>query len=168
MPAPSHRSQFSPALRRSSSLRATGFSLVECVLAIGVVSFAFVSILAMIPMGMTAFRQAVDTTVGSQIVHRLINEAQQTDYSTLVANPTSEHYFDDQGNEVATMADSIYTVDVTVTAPTSLPNTATPDSTNLATVVVKLANNPGHRATPFDGTSPLSYATYTALIARNQ
>jgi uncharacterized protein (TIGR02598 family) len=168
MLAPNHSSPSPAALRRSPLLRAAGFSLVECVLAIGVVSFAFVSILAMIPMGMTAFRQAVDTTVGSQIVHRLINEAQQTDYSTLVATPTTERYFDDQGNEVQTIADSIYTVDVTVTAPTTLPNTATPDSTNLATVVVRFANNPGHRPTPFDGTNPLSYATYTALIARNQ
>jgi uncharacterized protein (TIGR02598 family) len=168
MPAPCHCPQISDPLRRSSSPRATGFSLVELVLAIGVVSFAFVSIFSLIPMGMTAFRQAVDTTVGAQIAHRLINEAQQTDYSTLIATPIAEHYFDDQGNEVPTIADSIYTVDVTVTAPTSLPNTATPDSTNLATVVVKLANNPAHRPTPFDGTSPISYATYTALIARNQ
>ena len=168
MPATSHRSPFPAALRRPSSLRIAGFSLVELVLAIGIVSFAFVSILSLIPMGMTAFQQAIDTTVGSQIVRRLINEAQQTDYATLVATPTSEHYFDDQGNEVPNMAASIYTADVTVTAPTSLPNTATPDSTNLATVVVKLANNPGHRATPFDGTNPISYATYTALIARNQ
>jgi uncharacterized protein (TIGR02598 family) len=168
MPESNLRSPLPATLRRSASPQATGFSLVELVLAIGIVSFAFVSIFSLIPMGMMAFRQAVDTTVGSQIVHRLINEAQQTDYSALIATPTTERYFDDQGNEVPTIADSIYTVDVTVTAPTSLPNTATPDSTNLATVVVKLANNPAHLPAPFDGASPVSYATYTALIARNQ
>ena len=153
---------------RFRAVRRTGFSLVELVLAIGIVSFAFLSLFALLPAGLTIFRQSMDTTIGSQIVHRIINEAQQTDYPTLIAVPASERYFDDQGNEVETIADSIYTVEITVTAPTTLPNASTPDSTSLATMVVKFANNPGHRSAPFDAGNPIPYAVYTALIAKNQ
>ena len=148
--------------------RRSGFSLIEVVLAIGIVSFAFVALFALVPAGLTIFRQAMDTTIGSQIVRRIINEAQQTDYQTLTAASATERYFDDQGNEVETMNDSIYTVAITVTAPTTLPNTSTPDSTSLATVIVKLANNPGHNPAPFDSASQITYAVYSALIAKNQ
>ncbi len=166
----SHRSH-SPrgtALRRSRTSHRSGFSLVELVLAIGIVSFAFVSLFALLPAGLTTFRQTMDTTIGSQIVHRIINEAQQTDYPTLVATPTLDRYFDDQGNEVDSLDNSIYTVEVSVTAPTSLPNTSTPDSTSLATVIVKLANNPAHKVSPFETASPNSYSVYSAVIAKNQ
>jgi uncharacterized protein (TIGR02598 family) len=148
-----------------------GFSLVEVVLAIGIVGFAFVAMFGLLPVGLSTFRQAVDNSVGSQIVQRLINDAQQTDYPELIkisAAQPSRRYFDDQGNEVTSINDSIYTAELTVIAPTSLPNTSTPPTDNLATVIVKLANNPAHNATPFDPGSKIAYSTYSALIARNQ
>jgi uncharacterized protein (TIGR02598 family) len=148
--------------------RTKAFSLVEVVLAIGVVAFAFLAMFGLLPVGLTTFRQAVDTTLGSQIVQRIINEAQQTDYPTLIANPTAQRYFDDQGNEVASLNNSLYTAEITVSAPTSLPNTSTPDSTSLATVSVKFVNNPGHNPSPFAATSNIPYSVYSALIARNQ
>jgi uncharacterized protein (TIGR02598 family) len=171
MSHPTNCSAFGPlgaTSMRCRQPRPAGFSLIELVLAIGIVSFAFVSLLALLPAGVTIFRDTMDTTIGSQIVHRVINEQQQTDYPTLVAAPTTERYFDDQGNEVESLDDSIYTVEITVTAPTSLPNTSTPDSTSLATVTVKLANNPGHNPAPFDGASRIPCTVYSALIAKNQ
>jgi uncharacterized protein (TIGR02598 family) len=137
-------------------------------MAIGIVSFAFMALFALVPAGLTTFRHTMDTTIGSQIVHRVINEAQQTDYPTLISTSTNERYFDDQGNEVQSVEDSIYVVEVTVTAPTALPNTSTPDSTSLATVVVKLANDPGHHPSPFDPASRVSYSVNSAVIAKNQ
>jgi uncharacterized protein (TIGR02598 family) len=90
---------------------------VEVVLAIGVVAFAFLAIFALIPTGMTTFRQAMDTSVGAQIAQRIAGELQETEYFTLLkscdpdltnlaANPYDQHgvlprrYFDDQGNEI--------------------------------------------------------------------
>jgi uncharacterized protein (TIGR02598 family) len=96
-----------------------GFSLVEVVLAVGVVSFAFVAILGLLPAGMTQFRQAVDLSVCSQIAQRVIIDAQQTDFNVLTdstnANTTIDNftfrapgegkerlrYFDEQANEIA-------------------------------------------------------------------
>lgn len=149
--------------------RTAGFSLVEVVLSIGIVAFAFVAMFGLIPAGLSTFRQAVENSLGSQIVQRLINEAQQTDFTTLIAAPTGPlRFFDDQGNEVTSIQDSIYSAEVTVTAPTTLPNTSTPATTSLATVTVKLAHNPGRNPSPFAAASKIRFATYTALIAKNQ
>jgi uncharacterized protein (TIGR02598 family) len=95
---------------------------VEVVLAVGVVAFAFVAVLGLLPAGMTQFRQAVDTSVCAQISQRIIMDAQQADFDVLVdkdvtspsgAPPTPHftfrapsvgagafRYFDEQGNEV--------------------------------------------------------------------
>ncbi len=148
--------------------RTKAFSLVEIVLAIGIVSFAFVAIFGLLPVGMTTFRQAMDTTVSSQIVQRVVNEAQQTDFSTLTANAGTPQlrYFDEQGNEVPSQNDYIYTVQVTVTPKTALPNAGS--SENLATIAVMIASNPGHNPSPFAATSKLPVSYYAAYVARNQ
>jgi uncharacterized protein (TIGR02598 family) len=70
-----------------------GFSLVEVVLAVGVVAFAFVAILGLIPAGMTQFRQAIDTTVCAQIAQRVIGDAQQTNYDELIDREGMEARF---------------------------------------------------------------------------
>lgn len=160
--------------RRSSPLpgtacpQAAGFSLVEVVLCIGIVAFAFLAIFSLVPVGLTTFRQAIDNSLGSQIVQRLVGEAQQTDYPTLIATAAYQRYFDEQGNEVSASKDYLYTAEISVTAPTTLPNTSTPPTGSLALVTIKLANNPGHNPSPFASTSKVPYATYTALIAKNQ
>lgn len=69
---------------RASSIESRAFSLIEVVLAVGVVAFAFVAIMGLIPAGMTQFRQAIDTSVCAQIAQRIINEAQETDFTTLI------------------------------------------------------------------------------------
>jgi len=60
------------------------FSLVEVVIAIGIVSFAFVGILGLLPAGMHQFRGAINTTVCTQIAQQIISDAQQTDFDTLI------------------------------------------------------------------------------------
>jgi len=106
--------------------RQSGFSLVEVVLAVGVISFAFVAIMGLLPAGLQQFRQATDNSVCAQIAQRVIQDAQLTDFSILVdsanlpadttgyymqansysqqdtgkSNPIHVRYFDEQGNEV--------------------------------------------------------------------
>lgn len=104
-------SEICPApMRRSRHRR--GFSLVEVVLAIGVVAFAFVAIFSLLPVGMGVFREAMDTSVSAQIVQRIVSDAQQTNFDNLVDTTKSGgtssgdwfvlplRYFDDQGSEV--------------------------------------------------------------------
>lgn len=110
-----------------SPRRQSGFSLVEVVLAVGVIAFAFVAILGLLPAGLTQFRQAMDNSLAAQIAQRVIEDAQGTDFDILtdaknrVAGSTDPiyaktyssgdtsksnaldyglRYFDEQGNEV--------------------------------------------------------------------
>lgn len=81
---------------------------MEAVLAIGVVSFSFLGVFALLPVGMQEFHQAMDTSVSAEIVQRIAADAEQTDFSSLIGNATSGNYYalplryyDDQGTEVS-------------------------------------------------------------------
>lgn len=94
------------------SLRRAGFTLVEVTLALGIVAFAFLALLALLPAGNVAFRRAIDLAVCGQIAQRVISDCQNADFDTLTdAKPNqafiSGHtlrldmrYFDDQGREI--------------------------------------------------------------------
>ncbi|MEI8107461.1 MAG: Verru_Chthon cassette protein B [Verrucomicrobiota bacterium] len=92
---------------RLSGRGTRGFSLVEIVLAIGVVAFAFLAIFSLLPVGLGIFREAMDTSVSAQIVQRVVSDATETDFDQLIGNPVKGNYyampvryFDDQGTEV--------------------------------------------------------------------
>ncbi len=93
---------------RPHSSRAA-FSLIETALALGIVAFAFVGLMGMLPAGLTTFRKSVDTTVSAQIVQHIVSDAEQSDFDALSAQATvtnsdfyvlKTRYFDDQGSEV--------------------------------------------------------------------
>jgi uncharacterized protein (TIGR02598 family) len=158
---------------------ASGFSLTEVAMAIAVVSFAFVALLALIPSSLQTFRHAIDTTLTSQIAQRLISEVQQTDFDFLVDN-TRNHseaqtqqfsrlpvrYYDDQGNELKSGNDPhcIYEAVIRVSQPgsrnpagdnskwfTSLPSTgARFNPRDMTIVTLEIVANPGNAALPFD------------------
>ena len=96
---------------------AAGFSIVEVSLALAIVAIAFVALLALIPPGLSNFRAAMDTQTASEIFQRVVADAQETDFDTLLAAPPlgsvvesggtgnqfyrlAYRYFDDQGSEV--------------------------------------------------------------------
>lgn len=56
--------------------RKRGFSFIVVTIAIGMFSFAFLPILRLLPVGMTVFRNSIDSTVTSQIGQQLISQAQ--------------------------------------------------------------------------------------------
>ena len=122
--------------------------------------------------------------MGSQIVQRVVNDARESDFSSLTTDPTTGvaiapgatgrkavRYFDSQGTELTGSSGSIYEVNTRVAPQTTLPN-AGPVST-LATVTIQIVNDPAHRIGNPDSTnlwtnSAFSIATYSALVARNQ
>lgn len=127
---------------RSSS---KAFSLVETTLAIGIVAFAFVAILGLMPIGLTSFRKAMDLSTNSRIVQQVTAELQQG------ANLLSQQpvlYFDEQGDRMATATGpdgdkALYYVNMVVQPSTALPGGVSPD---LATVTVEIAKNSGDKA----------------------
>ena len=122
------------------------FSLVEVTLAIGVTSFAGLTVLALLPTGLANLRNSLDVSVSSQIVQHVVVDLQAASFSTLSTGTglTSQpvRYFDDQGNELkATDPGAIYQVAAGVTVGTS---------PNLATVVVDILYNPAGKAVARD------------------
>jgi len=88
-----------------------GFTLVESVLAIGVVAFSFLGIFALLPAGLGQFHQAMDISVSAEIAQRIASDAEQTDFNLLIGNAVSGNfyslpmrYFDNQGSEVYVVA----------------------------------------------------------------
>lgn len=116
-----------------------GFSLVEVAIAIGIVSFAFVGLFALLPVGMGISREAMETSISTQIAQRIVSDLTETEFETLIANPVSGNYyvlplryFDDQGTEVrvanpaSPTAQERATILYTVRVRGSLPGAANP------------------------------------------
>lgn len=161
-----------------------GFSLIEVALAVGVLGFGLLATFGLIPVGMSTFHQAVNTSIGAQVVQHVINDARQADFTALLTGSNNQaitaatgpgykaaRYFDNQGNELTTPANSIYEVNTVVTPQTTLP-TATQIGT-LATVTVQIATNPGHvpmtSGTNNLWTNPaINITTYSAMVAQDK
>jgi len=147
-----------------------GFSLIEVVMAIGVVAFALVALLGLLPTGLKTFKSTMNTAVGSQIAERVFNDMQVTDWTNLVS---TNRYYDEQGSELSNSnaLNCIYWVQVNiVTNSTTGTNSTTfmgNTSVNLYTISVLIANNPGHSTTAFSGTNP-NTLTFTSLMGRNR
>lgn len=84
-----------------SETRQGGFSLIEVVMALGIMSFALMGLVGLLPAGLSQFRQAVDVTVKAQIAQELTAMIQRTDYDSLAAlgAPGSPeiYYYDAEG-----------------------------------------------------------------------
>jgi len=88
------------ALPVSPRTNRAGFTLTEIVIALGVISFAFVALLGMLPAGLEASRKAANSTVIAAVLEDLHNRLQG---QPLVAGAAafSPAYFDDQGVFIA-------------------------------------------------------------------
>ncbi len=149
-----------------------GFSLIEVTLSLAVVSFAFLSVFGLLPLGLNTFHSAIDISVGSQISQCIMNDLQETDFNTLTATPPGIRYFDNQGIELTSQAGATYQVNVQVTAAPLLPGASAVNS-NLASVVIQIACNPGHHALAKNSSNlwseaaGVSMTTYSTMIAGN-
>lgn len=102
-----------------------GFSLVEVVLAMGVISFAMISVIGLLPVGLSTFQRAMDQTVEGQIIQRINGEMMLTPFKQLSASYNGKTtYFDMEGQLLPNATDAKYKVE------TSLIGTTYPGSTN--------------------------------------
>lgn len=167
--------------------RMAGFSLIELTLAIAIVGVAFLSLLGLIPMGMDTFRKSMDSSVTSLIAHRMLNEAQQSDFNTYTEPDKNFviRHFDDEGQVLDDATGVVpssevvrvtYQANVTVTPAPELPG-AQDGNENLATVTVQIAKNPlnkdlGEAGSLWDLKKAKSLSvpivTYSSVIAGNR
>jgi uncharacterized protein (TIGR02598 family) len=166
-------------LRKRNVLERSGFSLVEVTLALGIVAFSMLTLLGLVPLGLTTFHKAINASVSSQIVQHVVTDFQQSDFSGLSQqNPIL--YFDDQANELnvatagSTPPGAIYYVNVVVNTPALMPG-GTP-SANLASVIIEIVSNPGNQTLTYNSSHSVQQdvvhgiyvSRYSAFIAKNQ
>ena len=152
--------------------RHSAFSLVEVVLALGILTFSFLVLFNMIPVGLGMLSGSIDSTVGMQIVQRVTTVARQAKFSELAKldrNPgtdalgeKADFFFDDQGNELADANDPkcVYTAAVVLLPESKVPaavGAAQIVNPNIATINIIIKKNAG----------TATLRTVNALIANN-
>lgn len=146
-----------------------GFSLVEVVLALGICSFAMVAIFGMIPIGLSTFRDAMDTTAQSQIVQRLASDTLLTDYGNLanLPNPKEPYCYNDQGARTGPEAtDLAYTAEITI-GDIAAPGTISEEA--VQTVVIRIARtHPGQTFATVEKNFPNQIYSYPIVVANAQ
>lgn len=119
--------------------RASGaFTLIETVLAIGIVSFAFVALMGLLPCGLQVFRKAMDTTLEGQMVQHLTGQLNQTPYNDLAQLQGQDFWFDEAGGPVAESSEGIYSASLSLNAQPALPGSASYANGGLTGVTITL------------------------------
>ena len=86
-----------------------GFTLVEAVLSVGVISFGFLALAPLLAVGMSGARQARENRTTAQIAATLIEQAKQGNLTT------GTSYFDSTGN-ASTAAQAAYRAQESISA----------------------------------------------------
>ena len=125
-----------PHLKKITSQRHRAFTMVETVLALGITSFALVTIMGILPCGLQVFHSATEATVEGQMVQQIVGKLNQTPYDDF--SKLQESYsFDDAGNFVEDQSqDGIYTANLDLNYQTELPGSVGNTSDGLTGVTI--------------------------------
>lgn len=170
--------------RRSKKSRAA-FSLVEVVLAVGIMAMGVVTILGLLPHGMEMSRKTANEQAETRIVDQIVGELQSSNWTTmggLIKGGSADdlvYYFDDQGLKLtqgssAVAQTMVYAAQVRfadageVNVGTTLPGKSGKDVSNRnlrrITIEVAVTQNPDFNfANPPAG---VPVKRYTQLIAK--
>jgi len=104
----------------------SGFSLVEVTIAIGIVSFALVTLLGVVPVGLIASQDAMRQTARSQIIKQISSDLGMMPFAKLGNYLASNQYYDYNGCRSVGTNDKIFVVTMTNALPSY------PGSSNLS------------------------------------
>ena len=91
-----------------------GFTLVEVVLALGLCSFALLSLMSLMPISLNSARHALEISRVAKAFQKVTSELTQSKFATVEVMTTNTYQFDYDGNKPASSADIYYTVLATV------------------------------------------------------
>lgn len=94
-----------------------GFSLVEVVLAVGIMALGVVTILGLLPHGLEMSRRTANEQAETRIVDQIVGELQSSDWATLgglLASGESRILFDDQGLKALSPSLTTYVARITL------------------------------------------------------
>jgi uncharacterized protein (TIGR02598 family) len=147
-----------------------GFSLIEVTIALGIVSFALIALFGLLPTGLTTFRSSIDRSVASQIAQNIINQARQTEFSSLstLATPAgSPKRFTEDGDETTDATKTIYVAKIEVETSVSLPADLPTTNTSMAKIRVRVVNSPSGSEAAFTSNSTSSVVQdFSAFIPK--
>lgn len=150
-----------------------GFSLVEVVLAVGIMALGVVTILGLLPHGMEMSRKTANEQAETRILDQIVGELQTTNWDSVGQFGKQTRYFDDQGLEI-TNGNQDFDVLLSYVAEVNVPDADVKLPTNrdgvdvnhnLRRVMVKLISKPLRN---FDFNSPtagVQVKVFTQLIA---
>lgn len=151
-----------------------GFSLIEVVVAVGIVATVFVALMGMIPIGIDTMKDAGEITMRSQIAQKLVGELQLAEWrkdggsgdSVILGYDGEERYYDEYGIRVKTKELALYTALIEVKPePVILPN-AGEGNEFMKQISVKVAYTPPGLDVDFkDDVVDPDYARYSAIVA---
>ncbi len=81
------------------------FSLVETVLALGIMGLAITALLGLLPHGIEMSRKAANAAAEARIIDTIVGRLSNVPFASLPAQNNIEMHFDDQGVEVDGTAD---------------------------------------------------------------
>jgi uncharacterized protein (TIGR02598 family) len=99
-----------------------GFSLIEILIAIGVVSAAILPIIGILSVGVTQSGETARSTVTSQILIQINAEVRQRDFTNLIATVADPLYFDEEGVLTTSSATALWKATYSI-GDASLPST---------------------------------------------
>jgi uncharacterized protein (TIGR02598 family) len=154
-----------------------GFSLVEVVLAVGIMALGVVTILGLLPHGLEISRQTANELAESRIIDSIVSDYQAmtwTEFNTAADATAANRFYDDQGLSIdngdadAMATDLTYVVKVEIPEPNVvLPSDANlPPNQNLRRLTIKVVAVPEQNFN-FDSPPPgVPIRTVTQLVAR--
>ncbi len=130
-----HRSHTAEARTKALFGEKGGFSLVEVTMALGIVSFAVIGIMGLLPTGLSSLRSAMNQTVEAQIVRSVGSQSVVAAFTNL-ASLTNLAYFDEEGLPTES-AKAHYTTRVSPSAPV-FPGASNVDNLTNSLVALKI------------------------------
>jgi uncharacterized protein (TIGR02598 family) len=136
-------------------LRKKGFSLIEVLFAMTIFSFAIISILGLMAVGLKTFKESMDNTIQSNIMQSVVNDLNISDASQL-ATGIKTSFYDTEGNLLSSGSDPkvYYTAQVEMVT-TDVEGIAAGDLP-AETVCLRIVNK----------TAPKKTNTFTTIVTR--
>jgi uncharacterized protein (TIGR02598 family) len=128
-----------------------GFSLIEVTIAMGVMAFAAIAILGIIPNGLSAATRSSQTTIAARLASEVQSEIQQVGLASFSMNSTNTTHFDGDGKILPNNTGAVYDVYRSV-EDCSFPGAPT---ASFKKVIVQVVKNPAGQTFPVDATTGL-------------
>ncbi len=160
-----------------------GFSLVEVTIAVAIAAMGFITLLGLLPQGITMARNSAEMSVGSKIIQKLSGEMQSMSWDRVTWQGYSPlRYFTSEGMEISasgatgeedlasslTYVASIYIPDkpLDVVLPTGSSSSSSAASENYLRRVKICVATSADPAFDFSSASPLRVTSAYALVAQ--